>query len=859
MATLYLDLENGNDSNDGTTFANRKKTLAGASAIANPGDTVRIMASTTPNSLGVDGTFAKGSTTITLAAAQNAAIDTGESAWTASANVTCTTNTTRKQGATSASIAIASGFTTGLAAYKDFGSTNFSAYQQISFWFMQTSGTLGGFDIKLCSDAAGATPVDTFSIPAAVITNGWNRVTINLGSAMGSSIQSVAFYVTTDSGAQTYLIDNMVACKAPGTGELTHKTLIGKQKSLGAGGDDSETWYAIRAIEGTTITLDLLNSSNAGSTTNGRYWGTSETVTAYSLFPSYVPTSVATADLQWTAGGTDTQTLTISGGWNRTDMTTQTGQTWLVQSITNSAAVNFAAPYLAISKLNFALLAASVSFLCHSSTVSVCQCIHSVSINMIGTSLTYTGVVLCNSTGSIVPTGALHTGTVSVYAEASSLGVSITNLVGGTITITDESVLCLVTSNATTKLIFNGTTYGSFGDASSAEAVRTELTTELATVVKLDDTLEDDGGTYRFTTNALEQAPSGGGGGGDATEANQTVIIDAIAALNNIAASDVVTALGTGSTLTTLATQASVDTVQASVDLIGVAGSAVFKAAESFTLTTGTQSSGTYTDTTGVDGVAHQLTDTAGTLDCYYQFEIGSEGVPSNVKMIGRLNGSNDTLTVYAWDWTLSQWEQIGTRAGTGGSTNSTNNHDLRIAHVGTGGNVGKVRIRYFSNTLTSATLYVDQILISHAIIVRELSSTGNAAVASATRTELAIELAMIDENVSAPKTLDSSLDIYHADIQFNQDGANDEYTATWFKNGVRQASGITVPTLQVVKRSDGTDLIAASAMTEIGSTGSYKLNSATVTTLGETYLVLVVATIAGGSRTFSKLINRDA
>ncbi len=34
---------------------------------------------------------------------------------------------------------------------------------------------------------------------------------------------------------------------------------------------------------------------------------------------------------------------------------------------------------------------------------------------------------------------------------------------------------------------------------------------------KLDDTLEDDAGTYRFTTNALEQAPSGGGGGGQVT------------------------------------------------------------------------------------------------------------------------------------------------------------------------------------------------------------------------------------------------------------------------------------------------------------------------------------------------------
>lgn len=41
----------------------------------------------------------------------------------------------------------------------------------------------------------------------------------------------------------------------------------------------------------------------------------------------------------------------------------------------------------------------------------------------------------------------------------------------------------------------------------------------------LNDTLEDDGGTYRFTTNALEQAPSGGGGGGDATAANQATII----------------------------------------------------------------------------------------------------------------------------------------------------------------------------------------------------------------------------------------------------------------------------------------------------------------------------------------------
>lgn len=45
------------------------------------------------------------------------------------------------------------------------------------------------------------------------------------------------------------------------------------------------------------------------------------------------------------------------------------------------------------------------------------------------------------------------------------------------------------------------------------------VTDNLATAMELDV------GVYRFTTNALEQAPSGGGGGGDATEAKQDTII----------------------------------------------------------------------------------------------------------------------------------------------------------------------------------------------------------------------------------------------------------------------------------------------------------------------------------------------
>ncbi len=593
MATLYLDLESGSDAADGTSFANRKKTLAGASAIAQPGDTVRIMASTTPNSLGVDGTFARGSTKITLASAVSQSIDEGEAAWTASANVTCTTSSTRKQGLASVSIAIAGAFGTGIAAYKAFSATDFSAYQQISFWLCATaSGFTGSLEIKLCSDSAGAVAVDTFTIPMPVLAGGaaWNRVTINKGSSLGASIQSVALYVVTDVGTTTVLLDNIIACKAPGTGELSHKTLIGKANSLGAGGDDSETWYAIRAIEGTTITLDLLNSSNAGSTTNGRYWGTSETVTAYSLFPSYVPTNVVSADLQWTAGGTDQATLTISGGWNRTDMTTQTGQTFIALGNQPSAttSVIIQASYISVSKVNWLGFLNGVTVNGASNTLTM-QGVNISAFIIGGTSCTLALVTANTSAGQNI-NGIGHTVTLLNLSDQSA-GLSLSSATACAITFTAGSVSGNISPAVGNTITFNGVTYGSFGEASIADAVRTELTSELATVTKLDDTLEDDAGTYRFTTNALEQAPSGGGGGGgDATAANQALILAAIAdvptnvelsaalasaddatlaaiaALNNLSAAQVNTQCASAISSAALATAANLATVAGYLD-----------------------------------------------------------------------------------------------------------------------------------------------------------------------------------------------------------------------------------------------------------------------------------------------------
>lgn len=108
-------------------------------------------------------------------------------------------------------------------------------------------------------------------------------------------------------------------------------------------------------------------------------------------------------------------------------------------------------------------------------------------------------------------------------------------------------------------------------------------------------------------------------------------------------------------------------------------------------------------------------------------------------------------------------------------------------------------------------------------------------------------------------KTINDKItDIYHANIQFNKDGANDEYTATWFKNGIRLTSGITSPLIQVIRRSDGADHVASTAMTQVGSTGTFKYTTSVLLTSGEAFLVLVTATIDSGTRSFSKLVSRD-
>lgn len=122
----------------------------------------------------------------------------------------------------------------------------------------------------------------------------------------------------------------------------------------------------------------------------------------------------------------------------------------------------------------------------------------------------------------------------------------------------------------------------------------------------------------------------------------------------------------------------------------------------------------------------------------------------------------------------------------------------------------------------------------------------------------LEIELVAVDLRNATNMGVTNLGDIYLAEINVDY-GTTDQYTVTWLKNGVRVTSGITVPTVQVIKRSDGTNLIAATAMTQIGTTGSYKYDEASAVMVSDTpYIVVAVATIDGSSRSFPRVVSKD-
>lgn len=433
MAIWYWDPVNGNDANDGTTFANRKKTLQSLTAVA-AGDSVRCIKSPDAVSTGIDATWTDGSNTVTLSSAQTQLIASCDTNWTASANVSCATNTNRKEGTNSQLTSIGTAFTTGKAAYFATGTLNCAGYQQITFWMKQTSGTLavsGDYTMSLCSDTAGATQVNNFAIPAIPVLNKWFPVTVDLATNLGASIQSVAFYVNVDKGAAAFQFDNInVALASSSAGAITCNSLISKNTG-------TEAWFGIRSISGTTVIIDSSPQYTLDLTAiEPTYSGTTETVALYRR-ETLKPTPVSIGIVNYYAGavGTSDNLVTISGGWDTTDMSTQTGQSYI--DGTNGQGTGFSLSnsstnrsYISVSGLNFCRYDLAVD-LSQQSTATVGYTFTSENLNNNETS----AVKIAASKGAtitinnIVKNGSLTTA-FATYLSASTnrFSLSIVNL-----------------------------------------------------------------------------------------------------------------------------------------------------------------------------------------------------------------------------------------------------------------------------------------------------------------------------------------------------------------------------------------------------------------------------------------------
>jgi len=139
-------------------------------------------------------------------------------------------------------------------------------------------------------------------------------------------------------------------------------------------------------------------------------------------------------------------------------------------------------------------------------------------------------------------------------------------------------------------------------------------------------------------------------------------------------------------------------------------------------VTTGIVASGTFAETALLDGTYWQIQDDAGALDVYFEFLISADGVPTGLTHNGRIQGSGDDLNVEAYNWGMSTWEPVGVLVGANPSNDSASTYSLFQQHVGTGPNLGKVRVRFSQAAgLTSANFYSDQVVLSYAVLNRSV------------------------------------------------------------------------------------------------------------------------------------------
>lgn len=150
---------------------------------------------------------------------------------------------------------------------------------------------------------------------------------------------------------------------------------------------------------------------------------------------------------------------------------------------------------------------------------------------------------------------------------------------------------------------------------------------------------------------------------------------------------------------------------QKQVSSLAVGAGGISTTVGSVTVTTGTQV-GTFNNTFALDSAYHTINPVGGVTDFYYEFNVGNNGVGTEIQWDGYSQSNNDTTPVYGWNWVSSSWVQIGSILGANGTTRVSRSYTLTSSMTGTGANAGKVRFRFQSTNADNTN--TDRILCQY-------------------------------------------------------------------------------------------------------------------------------------------------
>ena len=149
-------------------------------------------------------------------------------------------------------------------------------------------------------------------------------------------------------------------------------------------------------------------------------------------------------------------------------------------------------------------------------------------------------------------------------------------------------------------------------------------------------------------------------------------------------------------------------------------------------VTTGTETL-TFAATSQLDLSYHEVA-TAVSIEMYYEFDVTESGIPISVDWTGYVQSNGDNLEVYFRNWAGASWDQVGTISGANGTTPVTQSFIATTAHVGTGGDVGKVRFRMASSGGDVATnLATDRITCTYTQAVTGIANGSTVTLTAAT------------------------------------------------------------------------------------------------------------------------------